>query len=45
MRVGHTSEMILKIDIDGGGGFLKITLYVFDLCESANPNSKDSGVK
>ena len=47
MRVGHTSEMILKIGItlDGGGGFLMITLSVFDLCESANPNSKESGVK
>lgn len=41
-----TSEMILKIGIDGGGGFLKVTLSVFDLNESVNTTkTKDSGVK
>lgn len=39
------SEVISKISLDDGNEFLKVTLSVFDLCESANPNSKESDVK
>lgn len=40
-----TSDMILKIGLDGGSGFLKMTLSVFNFCDSDNSKFKDSGVR
>ena len=37
--------MMVKIGVDGGNGFLKITLSIFDSRELQNSNFRDTGVK